>query len=246
MTLLQCVALSAGLLGAATLSAHFAWVEAMPAMLEAGKTAKVRIGNGHDLAKSESAVSLDGLKLWAISPSGAKTELKPAAEGTWVTAAYSVKETGVYRFVMTQDRGVMSQTTKGYKPGGRDVHPDAKKSMKIWRSASAVAWTTGAKFTLVKPIGLGLELTGERTADGIALVVLRDGKPHAGADLAIGLPGKEDDEPIGKSDSNGRFVYKAPANAKGPIVFLATIIEPAQKGANYDTNNYAAALHLNW
>lgn len=244
MTFVKKAGMAASFLAVATLSAHFAWIDA-PA-LKVGETAKVRIGNGHDIANSESAISLDGVKAWTVTPSGAKSDLKIAGDGKWVVANYSVKEAGAYRFYMIQDRGVLSQTPKGYKAGGRDVHPDAKKSMKIWRSAIAYASTANAKSAAAKPFGLDLELIAEPTADSVALTVYRSGKPFGGAAIAIGLPGKDDDEELGKADGNGKFTYKIPAGMKGPAVFIATATEPAHKGANYDTNNYAAAAYLNW
>jgi uncharacterized GH25 family protein len=78
--------------GAAGLWAHFVWVDAMPVTLKTGETAKVRIGNGHDLAESESALNLAGLETFAIAPSGGRTDLKPEIAGKWVVAPYSVKE----------------------------------------------------------------------------------------------------------------------------------------------------------
>lgn len=243
MTFVKKAGIAVGFFVAASLSAHFAWIDAPS--LKVGETAKIRIGNGHDIASSESAINLDGLKAWAVTPSGAKSDLKVVADGKWVVANYAVKEAGNYRFVMVQDRGVLSQTPKGYKPGGRDVHPDAKKSMKIWRSAVAYA-STGAKATAVKPVGVEFEITAEQSGDSVVLSVYRGGKPFGGAGIAVGLPGMDDDKDLGKADSNGKFTYKIPAGAKGPAVFLATVAEPAAKGANYDTNNYTAAAYLNW
>jgi len=231
---------------ALVLSAHFVWVDTMPAALEKGKTTKVRVGNGHDLAESESPIGLDGTKMVAIAPGGGKTPLTPSVDGKWVTASYAVKESGVHRFVLTQDRGVLSQTTKGYKPGGRDVHPDAKKSMKIWRSASGVAWTSDAKFTGMVALGMPFEMIATASADGITLTVIKNGRPQPKALIARGLPGKDDDEELGTTNDKGQFFYKFPAGFKGPIAFIATVSEPAPKAANYETDNFAATLQLSW
>ncbi len=232
-----------GILAAATLSAHFAWIDA-PA-LKVGQTAKIRIGNGHDLGKSESALSRDGLKAWAISPSGTKADLSFSPDGNWLSASFPVKQAGAHRFVMTQDRGVFSQTTKGFKPGGRDVNPDAKKATKYWRSAIAYG-STDTKMAPAQPLGLEIEITLERKANEIHLVVYRNGKPLKGAKLAIGLEGVEDDQEIGISGENGKFAYKIPAGTKSPAVFLATVLNDAPKGSNYDVSNHTAAAYLNW
>lgn len=226
--------------------AHFAWIDAAPGKLVVGQPAKVRIGFGHDLAKSESAISLDGTSMFAISPSGAKTELKPAVDGVWLSAAAAVKDKGVHRFYFTQDRGIMSQTTKGYKPGGRDVHPDAKKSYKSWRSGLVYAWTADAKFAAGKAIGLPLEVLADRSSDSVTLTVLRDGKPASGAEVSVAWPGVEEAQSVGKADGNGRFVYKVPAGKTGQFVLLAAVVEPAQKGLTYDTNNFTSSVLLNW
>ena len=220
-------------IAALSLPAHFAWLEA-PTELKAGEAVKVKIGFGHEVGKSDSAVNVEGLEVWAISPSGVKTALKPVTADNWVVADFTPRETGVHRFAFAQDRGVISQTTKGYKPGGRDVHPDAKKSMKMWRSG--VTETSG------KPIGLAFEAVGHRKGDRIEITVFREGKPFSGADVALNVPGQEEAAKIGASDGNGRFTHPLAAGAKGPMLFLVTSVEPAHKGANFDTNNVASVL----
>lgn len=243
MTFSKKAGIAVGLLAAVTLSAHFAWIDAPT--LTVGKTAKIRIGNGHDLGKSESALSLDGLKAWSLAPSGAKADLKFTADGNWLTADFSVKEAGAHRFVMVQDRGVFSQTTKGFKAGGRDVNPDAKKATKYWRSGLAYG-STDSKQAPAKPLGLELELTAVRAGNDIHLTVYRAGKPFAGAKLAIGLEGVADDQEIGKSDANGKFTYQVASGKKGPAVFLAVVLNDAPKGSNFDVSNHTAAAYLNW
>lgn len=243
MTFNRKAGLALWLIAAATLSAHFVWIDS-PA-LKVGQTAKIRIGNGHDLGKSESALSRDGLKAWSISPSGTKSDMTFTQDGNWLSSSFPVKEPGAHRFVMTQDRGIFSQTTQGFKPGGRDVHPDAKKATKYWRSAIAYG-STDAKMAPAQPLGLELELTLEQKANEIHLVVYRNGKSFKGAKLAIGLEGVEDDQEIGVSGENGKFTYKVRPGTKGPAVFLATILTDAPKGSNYDVSNHTAAAYLNW
>lgn len=233
----------AALMAATTLSAHFAWVETSSATLKAGQATTVKIGFGHEVGNSESAVSLDGLTLWAVAPNGEKSALTPRVDGKWVVADFKAKSAGVYRFVLAQDRGVMSQTTKGYKPGGRDVHPDAKKSMKMWRSAVAYAWTDGASHSAGKPLGLPIEVLADRKGDSVELTVLRDGKTVSGAEIGMNVPGKEEADPVGKSGTDGKFTHKLPA--KGPALFLVTTADPAPKGANYDTYNLTTVVVVN-
>lgn len=226
-------------------TAHFAWID-LAGTLKTGQTATIRIGFGHDLGKSESAISLDGTSVFAIAPSGAKSALTPKVEGAWLVAGYPVKEAGSHRAYFTQDRGVISQTTKGYKPGGRDVHPDAKKSYRSWRSGMVYASTADAKAVPGKPLGLALETVAEKSSDGYAITVYRDGKPAADAEISGAWPGEEEAQPVGRADKSGRFVYKVPAGKKGAFLILASVIEPAPKGANYDTANFSASVLLNW
>jgi uncharacterized GH25 family protein len=228
------------LAAALSASAHFAWLETDKAVVKAGETVKVKVGYGHEVGDSESAVSLDNLQLWAISPSGAKAALKPSVADKWVVADFTAKESGTYRFVMTQDRGVMSQTTKGYKAGGRDLHPDAKKSMKLWRSAVTYTSTDAAKADAGSAAGLPFEVIAARKGDNVEMTVYREGKPFPGAEVSLNVPGSEDANKIGDTDGNGRFVHKV--SGAGPKLFLITTAEPAPKGANYDTFNLTSVL----
>lgn len=229
---------------AASAGAHFAWLE-MDGALTVGKPAVVKIGYGHEVTKSESAVSTEGLQLWAIDPSGAKTALKPVASGNWVTAEFTPKAPGAYRFVMTQDRGVLSQTTKGFKPGGRDVHPDAKKSMKLWRSAVVYASAGGAPVSAGTPLKLPLEVLAERKPGELHLMVLRDGQAMPGAEVKLNQVGSEDTIPVGKTDASGKLVVKQ-GEMKGPALYVVSLEEPAAKGSNYDTNNFTSVIEVTW
>jgi uncharacterized GH25 family protein len=225
--------------------AHFAWIE-LAGGLTKGQTAQIRIGFGADLAKSASAISLDGTTVFAIAPSGARSALAPQTEGPWLVASYAVKEAGAHRIYFTQDRGAMSQTTSGVKPGGRDAHPDAKRSFKSWRSGMVFGWTEKAKPTASKPQGLPLEIVAEKSADGHVITVYREGKPAVDAEVSVARPGVEEAQPAGRTDKSGRFAYKVPAGQKSAYLLLAAVAEPAPKGANYDTQNLTASVLLNW
>ncbi len=228
-----------------SLFGHYTWLETK-AELKAGEKTTVKIGHGHEVTNSESAISLNGLELVAHAPSGKKIPLKPVASAAYLEASFTPDEMGVYRFVLTQDRGVMSQTTKGYKAGGRDVHPDAKTSMKLWRSASVYAWTQGAKYQAGKPLGLPLEVIADRKADSLELTVMRNGKPAPGVEVGVNVAGKEDADPIGKTDGSGKLLYKVPVSTKGAMLLVATLSEPAAKGANYDKDSLTSTLELTW
>jgi len=220
-------------------AAHFAWLETEAKRLQVGQTTKVKIGFGHEVGNSESAINLDGLELFAISPSGKKVALNPVAADKWVVADFTATETGVYRFVMTQDRGVMSQTTKGFKPGGRDVYPDAKKSMKMWRSAVTYV-SAGGDQGHAASLGLPFEVMAQREGSKVLLTVLQGGRPFPNAEISLNVPGQEEANKIGVSNQMGNFEYKVPG--PGPNLFLVTTASPAPPGANYDTENLTSVL----
>lgn len=225
-------------------SAHFAWLETEP-VLTVGKKTEVKVGFAHSVGPSESAVSLENLQLWAVDPSGAKTALTPVVSGAWVVAEFTPKSAGVHRFVMTQDRGVLSQTAKGYKPGGRDVHPDAKKSLKLWRSASVYASAGGAPVSAGAPLKLPLEVLMDRKADEMWLTVLRNGQPAAGAEVAASYPGKEDTVSVGKTNAAGKLAVKQ-NSVKGPVAYVVSVEQPVAKGANFDTDSLTSVVHVTW
>jgi uncharacterized GH25 family protein len=231
-------------LAAVAAVAHYAWLE-IDGALVVGQPATVKIGYGHEVTKSESAVSVEGLQLVAIHPSGEQTALAPVPLGNWVTAKFTPKTPGVYRFVMTQDRGVLSQTTKGFKPGGRDVHPDAKKSMKLWRSAIVYAAAGGAPVTAGAPMRIPLEVLLDRKPGEVHLTVLRAGQPVPSAEVKLNQVGSEDAIPVGKTDAEGRLIVKQ-GGLRGPALYVVSLEEAAAKGANYDTNNFTSVVEVTW
>ena len=83
--------------------------------------------------------------------------------------------------------------------------------MKIWRSASGVAWTPDSKFTGLVALGMPFEMIATPTAEGVTLTVIKNGRPQPKALIAIGLPGKDDDQELGATDDKGQFIYKFPA-----------------------------------
>jgi len=158
-------------------------------------------------------------------------------------AGYKVAEAGMHRFVLAQDRGVRSWTTQGVQPGGKDKHPQARRSARVFRSAVSYALTPGAAYEKAKPLGLVFEMTGEVTGDQVVLTVLRESKPVAG--VAIHLVGQaRGGEALGKTGPDGRFNYAFTAGNKGPLLFAADYIEQAAPTANYERGEYATSLHF--
>ena len=238
--------LIAATLGAGVLSAHFVWMEVAPAKLKIGQTVKVRIGNGHDIAASESPANFDGGKAFAVAPSGKRTELTPKVEGNWLTAPYRVAAPGLHRFQLVQDRGPISRVGEAYLPGGRDIHPTAERSIYSWRTAVSYGRTGAERFTPGRPLGLPLELLAESGPGGLLFTVMRDGKPAAGVEVGVAWPGDAQPEPIGQTDAAGKLEHTPAPAAKGPALFVAAVVEPAGQGDPFDTRNLTAVVHLSW
>jgi uncharacterized GH25 family protein len=225
--------------------AHATWIAPVAGPLEVGKSLNVQIGNGHAFPESESALSPRNLEVFAVAPSGGKIELKPVKSGSFLTASYTVREPGMYRFVFIQDRGVMSRTPQGLKPGGRDQNPGASQSMKMYRAAVAYAGTAGADHAPGTPLGLTFEVTPQRTKDSVILSVLLNSKPVAGVKIRALLSGKKEQE-LGATGSDGKFTYRVPSGLSGPFLLVAAHSQKAAAGEKYDNADYSTALHLTW
>jgi uncharacterized GH25 family protein len=229
----------------AALFAHATWIAPVASPLEVGKSVELQIGNGHAFPRSESALSPQNVQVFAVAPSGAKADLKPVKSGSFLTANYAVRETGMHRFVFVQDRGVMSRTPQGLKSGGRDQNPSATQSMKMYRAAVAYAGTPGADLAVRAPLGLTFEVTPQRTRDSVTLSVVLNSKPVQGAKIRAVLPGQKEQE-LGTTGSDGKFTYRVPSGLDGPFLLVAAHSEKAVTGATYDNADYSMALHLTW
>jgi uncharacterized GH25 family protein len=227
------------------LFAHATWVAPVAGPLEVGKTVTVQVGNGHTFPASETVVPNENLQMYAVAPSGSKSKLQPNPAGLFVAASYKVAEPGVHRFVFVQDRGVMSRTPQGLKPGGRDQNPGATQSMKMYRSAVAYAATSGAKSKSLPAVGLTFEMLPSRSGDSMTVTALLDSKPVSGAAIRAVWPAKPEQE-LGSTGSDGKFSYRIPQGASGQFLLVAALSEKAGSEAKYDTSSYSTALHLTW
>ena len=230
---------------AAILTAHATWIEPVPPILETRKAVTVEIGNGHGLGASESPLGQRGLEVFVIGPTGSRTKLTPAVAGNSLKAEHTIKEPGTHVFAFVQDRGLNSRTPGGMKKGGKDQNPDALEVVKAYRSAVAHAATKGAAPAAAKPVGLEFEMVPQRTAEGVTVTVLFGGKPRAGARINVLWPGKGEQK-AGATGTDGKFVYRIPAGAKGRFLLAADFSEKAAAGAGYDNATYATAIYLTW
>lgn len=224
-----------GGVSAALLLAHYTWVTTEKPF-EKGKTAVIVVGHGHRFPATGEAIDPKGLQLSVVSPSGAKTPLRPRRDGARWIADYPVKESGAHRIVLVQDQGVMSRTPDGVRPGGRDKHPSAIQAFRTYRSA--VSATAGGA---AQPLGLEFELLAEPEGAGWRLQVLRAGRPVAGALIEL-LAAGENAVKIGQTGADGRLRYMKPVS--GPVAFSVEMSFPAPSGAGYDTANLAASISV--
>lgn len=222
--------------------AHYTWVSPVTPLVP-GKTSAVRISHGHKFPQSEEAINAAQVQLYALAPSGAKILLTATKAPGAVTSEYAVKEAGLHRLVLVQDRGITSRTPKGARPGGRSKNPDAATASRTFRTAIAYVGTAGVKPVTPKPIGLEIELTAEPTATGWRLQLLKNGAPAPGVDIQVFSTGAADIAPVGKTSADGRIDYKG---GKGPLLFIVEYKDRAPAGADYDHTNYETSLYVGW
>jgi uncharacterized GH25 family protein len=220
--------------------AHYTWVVSSAPVFEAGKSNKITVAHGHRFPQSEEAINASQVKLYVLAPSGARTDLKAVSSGTSVTADFTPKESGSHRVVFTQDRGAMSRTPKGVKPGGRDKNPDATEAFSLLRTG--VVYSGKGH----KPLGLDAELSAEPGTGGAWQVqLLRAGKPVAGRMIQVVLNGQKEASDIGKTGPDGKVAFKA-SSANGPVMFLAEFVEKSGAGSPIDERRFSVTLYLNW
>lgn len=227
------------------LAAHYTWMAPAEAPLIQGKANKIQIAHGHRFPASEEAIAAAQVRAFAIAPSGKRTDLKAVAAGKVVLMDYTPGEAGTHALGFVQDRGVSSRTPSGVKKGGRDVNPTATQAFRTVRTAVGYA-STGKVSPSSKGLGLEFEIVPQIAGGTITLQLLRAGKPLLGAGIGLLVNGAEEPNELGKTDAQGRLVYKPGAAIKPPVLFIADLAEPAQKGAAYDSTHLSTSLFLSW
>ena len=208
---------------------HYTWV-APSETLTAGKPVKIMVAHGDRFPHGDEAIHAAQVKLWMVSANGAKTDLKPVATKTAVLADFTPATSGPHRIVFTQDRGLMSRTPNGVKPGGRDKNPTATESFALLRTGLHYVGAADAA-----PLGLELELTAKFEKGAWNLQLFRAGKPLAGETVKVVLKEQETEAAIGKSGADGKIVFTPAAGYKGPLLFLVEVKEKLTSPADYRT-----------
>lgn len=228
---------------AGSAAAHFTWIA--PPALTAGKPATIVIAHGHQFPVSEEAIAAAQVRAFALSPAGKRIELKAVKSGARIEATFTPAETGTYAVAFSQDRGVLSRTPAGVKPGGRDTNPDSVQSVHNVRTAVAFA-STGKVVPAGKPLGLEFEIVPQVAGSSVTLQLLRSGKPVPGVAIQVLTAGAKEPVDAGKTSPQGTASWNISAGAKPPVLFMATLEEPAPARATFDKTSLSTSLYLSW
>lgn len=205
-----------------------------------GKSVKIMVAHGDRFPHTDEAVNAAQVKLYVLAPSGARTDLKATAEKIAVSSTFTPREAGAHRIVFTQDRGPISRTPKGVKPGGRDQNPNAIEAFSLLRTGVSYVGGSGSTASL----GLDLELTAQLVSGVWQLQLLRSGKPVVGETVQVLLQEHEDATAVGRTGADGRLTYK-PVSATGPLLFLAEVKEKVS-GMVIDFRTLSTSTYVNW
>ncbi|MDZ7639181.1 MAG: hypothetical protein U5J83_13180 [Bryobacterales bacterium] len=180
------IALLALLLAASLGWSHYTWL-VRTHYSASGDTAYLELGHGHDFPVSEEAPATTHLKAFLVGEDGSRKPVKMATTPKSLKLEAKLASKKLARVYYVRDRGVMSQTSGGWKDGGRDQFPDAKASRKILQYGIAWVGFTGTTNSSA-PLGLELELNYESGLRGRMVRAWRKGKParEGGSDCGIG------------------------------------------------------------
>ena len=217
---------------------HFTWISAS-GEFQSGKTVKIMVSHGDRFPQSEEAINASQVQLFVLAPSGARSDLKPSSTPTGITASFPVKETGAHRIAFVQDRGAMSRTPTGIRPGDKRKNPGALEAFTMLRTG---VWHSGKGHA---PVGLAAELTAEREGSTWHVQLLRKGKPLAGQLVQVVLNGQKDAVDLGKTGPDGKVDFKSTTPA-GPAMFLAEFKEKGPIGGGVDSHRFSTTLYVNW
>lgn len=233
------------LLGAVSLFAHYTWLAPAPSAVKPGETVTVLLANGHAFPAAEEPLKGVEMKAKVADPAGRTTVLDVADKGRGPEAAFKTGPEGLYRVAGEYDRGVISRTPEGWKPGGRTSHPGASSAIKSYNSFLCAVRTHGTALDSAAPLGLAFEVSWSRTARGIAALATAGGKPVEGADVSIIL-GSGEAGPAGKTDAAGRVEIEVAETFKGPVLLSGSISKPAPAGSDYDAERWSSSYFLTW
>lgn len=233
-----------GLLGgAALLSAHTAWLAPAPAKVKAGGPVTIIVSSGHSFPVPEEPVKGLDLKMTVIGPDGRTSIVIPADKGRGLEASFPTSAEGLYRATVEYDRGVISRTPDGWKPGGRSKYPAAKTVVKSYNSFICAVRTEKAGPAAPAPVGLAFELSWKTEGGRLVVLATAHGKPVAAAEISA-VFGSGDIKPAGKTDTSGRLVVGIPAGFHGPVLLAGSVSKDMPAGSDYDAERSASSYYF--
>lgn len=229
---------------ASSVFAHFTWIHPLLKSVQIGETVSVRISTGHAFPESEQAPSMEHLTSFAVSPSGEKISLQFNSEDNFLHSSYTAGDEGLHTLYFESDRGIISRTTRGWQPGGKDQHPQATSSMNFYTSALAHIYAGDNTPNGSGPIDLKFELTFKIENNQLVLIAYRDSRPLEGAEISVVKTGSRNAEPIGITNASGQLLYSLD-EPSDEALFVALYSRDAPDGSNYDTDYLRSTLYLN-
>jgi uncharacterized GH25 family protein len=233
------------LCGAVSLFAHYTWLSPAPAEAGVGDTVTVLLASGHAFPVAEAPVQGVALTMTVFDPSGKPVALAPQDKGRGPEAAFKAEVAGLYVVAGELDRGVISRTPDGWKPGGKSEHPNAVSAMKSYNSFLCAVRTSGPAPTSAAPRGLAFEISWKREGRRLSALATAANTPVEGAEISV-IIGSGDSKPTGKSDAQGKVGIDIPEGFKGPILVIASLSNPAPAGSDYDLERKSSSHFLTW
>jgi uncharacterized GH25 family protein len=231
--------------GAVSLFAHYTWLLPTSSIAKIGGIATVRIANGHSFPSEGEPVKDIDLKMIILDPAGKSVALKMVDKGKGLEASFKTEIEGVYRVASEYDRGIISRTPEGWKPGGKSKNPNATSVLKSYNSFISAVRTSSAPFFSASPMGLAFEISWARNGHKLVALVTTKGTAVENAELSV-IIGSGDAKSMGKTDSAGRIAFEIPNTFKGPILLMGSISKPMPANADYDAERMSSSYYLNW
>lgn len=230
---------------AVSLLAHDTWLSPTPSTAKLGETVTVQLASGHSFPAAGEPVKGVELKMTVFDPHGQSILLVPADKGRGPEAAFEVLAEGFYRVACEYDRGVISRTPAGWKPGGRSVHTNATSVLKAYNSFLCAIRTSGAPLDSPGPLGLLFEVSWMREGRRLIVLATSGGNPVGGAEISAVI-GSGDARSAGKTDAAGRLAIEIPEAFKGPIFLAGSVSRPMPAGSEYDAERTSSSYYLTW
>jgi len=229
-----------------SLFAHYTWITPAPAIVEVGKSVKIRFMEGHAFPDGGGPVRDMKAKLTLLQPSGKSVKLTPADQGNGLEASFQATSRGVYRLAGELDYGVSSRTPSGLKMGGRSKNPKAISATKYYGSFLCAVRTSPSPLSSSGPLmGLPFEISWTRQGNRLIIRAAADNKPAPGVEISAAF-GTGEPQTKGNTDTAGNLTLDVPGNFQGLILLNGLWVKSMPPGADYDTERSNSSYYLNW